>query len=139
MWRSIGIGMLALSGVALADTGARMHSVVSAAELRVELYGVRLAGVAGLDQAPWEECIEPDGTSVYRFRGVEQVGFMHIHDNGVVCFDYGQGHQSTNCFRVSRRGDGYTFYGGAGSGGVFEATQVEREIETCPRSPGPLS
>ena len=66
----------ALLVVALGVTGAAtaQNVVLSAREARSELFGVRLSGFNERISAPWTECIEPSGRTVYDYVGARRGG-----------------------------------------------------------------
>lgn len=118
-------------------TAQSIQGVLTANELKKEMYGVKMEGVAGISDLPWTECIEPDGDTVYSYQGVQLVGHFSVGDDGLACFNYGeQGATSRNCFSVYREGsDGYVFSGGARNGGQFKTTSVTRNVKACPKGP----
>ena len=128
------LSLVCLTFPASADRGVRsIARVMSAAEVKNELFGVHLAGEAGITASQWNECIEPDGRTVYQLDGVEMIGRMSVTSEGLACFAYEHlDFQNPSCFRVSRSSDGYSFWGGAE--GVFNTTSVRRGVEACPQS-----
>ena len=119
-----------------ASKGAK--AILSAAEARAELFGVWMEGKTAQTKETWSECIQPDGVTVYNFSGLEMVGELEIQDDGKACFLYKTDvYSHTSCFRVSRNGEGYTFWGGVE--GVFTTTSVQRNVNTCPSANTPMS
>ncbi len=104
--------------------------VLSAAEARAELLGVRLSGVHEEIGAPWEECIEPSGRTVYRFIGETIEGRLNIGPDGSACFAYADdGFKQRSCFAVRREGANYRF-------DEFVTRRVERGVSRCEGGPG---
>lgn len=126
------------SSLAHAEKAPSVSSVMTAEELKTELFGVAMQGVAGPLESRWSECIDPEGDTVYRFDGMEMNGRLAITSNGLACFSYAHmDYQSPVCFKVSRTAQGYTFWGGAE--GVFRALDIERGVESCPAKMKPIS
>lgn len=133
----------AVSGVSAADSKAP-NQVLGADALKSELFGVHLFGVETESGIKWDECIDPQGRTVYRVRppfGVEpysENGQLIVTDNGQACFEYPPGNDpEPACFRAMRRGDGYIFFGANGEPGTFMTTRIERGKTSCP-NPGDL-
>lgn len=128
-----------LSSAAIAESDRHgVTAIMSAEDLKDELFGVRLEGDSSVSGAKWSECIQPDGQTVYRIEGAEMIGRLEISDKATACFSYAHDdYAQKNCFRVSRKGDGYTFWGGME--GVFNTTSVQRGITSCPRSSPKIS
>jgi hypothetical protein len=125
-----------MSGVATAQ-GAP-NAPLGAKDLRAEMFGVHLYGVESDSGIKWDECIAPDGATVYTVRPpfghppIVDEGRLAITDAGQMCFSYPPvGDPEPACFRVVRRPDGYVFVGVDGSG-TFLTTKVERGVTSCP-------
>lgn len=136
MRRSLLVVGLFSAAVSLAPALAEsLQSVLTSDDIKEEIFGVHLEGVAGISDLPWTECIEPDGDTIYSYQGKTLTGKMRINEEyDLVCFDYeGRGQSPLNCFSVMRDGKGgYIFSGGAGNGGQFKTTAVHRNINSCP-------
>lgn len=130
-----------LSLPAIADVSQSIQGFLSADEITSELFGVSMAGVAGVSDDPWSECIEPDGDTVYNYAGVQRIGKMSVREDGMVCFRYDdENGVSSNCFMVSRiAGDGYVFSADVDGGSLFRTLTVTRNVSACPKGPGSLS
>jgi hypothetical protein len=115
--------VFAVSVVGAAATA--QSPILSAAEARAELFGVRLSGVHEGMGAPWEECIEPSGRTVYRFAGATLEGRLSIETDGAACFAYADdGFTHRSCYAVRREGSNYRF-------DRFVTRQVERGVRRC--------
>lgn len=117
----------ALLVVALGVTGAAtaQNVVLSAREARSELFGVRLSGFNERISAPWTECIEPSGRTVYDYVGARREGRLSITEDGRACFAYADTNfSSPSCFVVVRESANYRF-------DAFVTRRVERGIERC--------
>ncbi len=120
------------------DKENMISTIMTAQEAKSELFGVWLEGETAQTHEQWSECIEPDGKTRYIFGGVELEGQLSIQDDGQACFSYRtDGYDRQSCFRISRAGEGYTFWGGVE--GVFTTTSVLRNIKSCPSSNIPTS
>ena len=123
--------------LAHAENFSGFSSVLNADELRAELFGLAMEGVSGTTKNRWRECIAPDGETVYHLEGVEMHGRLNVTSAGLACFSYAhQDYDSPVCFKVSRSGDGYTFWGG--SEGVYKTQNVVRGVEACPVDMPPI-
>ena len=118
-------------------------ALLSAQEVRDELFGVHMFGVTDTLGFDWDECIEPSGLTVYRTIDADdpqpysQQGLLQVNDLGMACFSYPpNGDPSPSCFQVYRNGDGYIFANGFGDG-RYITTKVLRNITICPE-PGAL-
>lgn len=117
--------ILMAAGLSAGVAGAQ-SARLSAEQARAELLGVRLVGVQETTGAPWEECIEPSGRTVYRFAGVVMEGRLEIEADGAACFAYADtGFRRRSCFAVLREGANYRF-------DVFVTVRVERGVTSCP-------
>ncbi|MEM6626400.1 MAG: hypothetical protein AAF719_06820 [Pseudomonadota bacterium] len=136
------IVIAATAGIAAEETDDRAIKpvedvVLSPDEARRELFGVRLAGVTSFSADPWWECVEPDGDTVYSFAGWEQRGRLEISNDAQACFRYDtDNYESQHCFAVTRRGDGYAFWGGGN--GLFFTQTVERGVTECRSEGAPI-
>lgn len=128
---------MALAIPSFAQAVRTLEGYLGADELREEVFGVYMEGVAGILDLPWSECIEPGGDTVYTYQGSRLDGVMRIRDDGLACFDYGERRSPLqNCFVVSRQvGGGYVFSGGSQNGGQFKTTMVVRDVKSCPYEP----
>lgn len=114
------VALAALCGAATAESPA-----LSAQEARAELFGVRLSGVIEGLGAPWEECIEPAGRTVFRFAGQSVEGHLTVDPDGSACFTYADdGFRQRSCFVVRREGANYRF-------DEFATRRVERGVTRC--------
>lgn len=125
---------IAIIAAAAAGAAAAQSLVLNAAEARAELFGVRLSGVhEGLDDAPWEECIEPSGRTVYRFVGETLEGRLNIEPDGAACFAYADdGYRQRSCYAVRREGSNYRF-------DQFVTRHIERGVRRCEGGAGLVS
>lgn len=130
----LGAGTLAQGSHAQGAPNAPMK----AQELRAEMLGVHLYGVESSSGIKWDECIAPDGATVYTVRPpfghapIVDQGRLQVTDDGQMCFSYPpQGDPEPACFRALRRTEGYVFVGVDGTG-TFLATRVERGVTSCP-------
>jgi hypothetical protein len=107
-------------------------SVMTAAELKAALFGVHLYGVAGEGAGMrWDECIEPDGDTLYTTPTGEMHGRLTIAARGLACFAYDDDDfRTAECFTMRRNKDGFVFSGEFG-GSDFVVTKVVRGIRTC--------
>jgi|GEM_PF-1562757 len=131
--------MLSVGGASYAQSISKNGStILSADEARAELFGVWMEGETAQTKEQWSECIQPNGLTVYSFSGLEMVGKLEVREDGKACFLYEtDAYSHTSCFRVSRNGDGYTFWGGVE--GVFTTTSIQRNVSTCPSANTPMS
>jgi hypothetical protein len=114
-----------IAAAVLCGAAAAQSPVLSAAEARSELFGVRLSGVIEGSGEPWEECIEPAGRTVYRFAGRSIEGRLSIDPDGSACFTYADdGYTQRSCFVVRRAGANYRF-------DEFVTRRVERGVTRC--------
>lgn len=129
---------IAVTGLASAST---IQTELTADELRKELKGVYLEGVAALTDETWSECIDPAGKTIYSYQGVQLYGQLDIRESGLACFEYGERvSEYQNCFRVVRQTNGgYIFSGGSQNGGQFKTLSVRRNIKSCPAGPEAIS
>ena len=135
--------LAAMLAAAFCQANGQSAPPLSAEEMRQELFGVHMFGVETSTQMRWDECIEPNGRTVYRFAfpGEEvpysQNGQLRVTDDGLACFSYpSEGEEPDwSCFRALRRGEGYAFFDAKGGPGVFLTTRIDRGKETCP-NPG---
>ncbi len=118
-------------------------ALLSAQEVRDELFGVHMFGVTDTLGFDWDECIEPSGLTVYRTIDADdpqpysQQGLLQVNDLGMACFSYPpNGDPAPSCFQVYRSGDGYIFANGFGDG-RYITTKVLRNVTSCPE-PGAL-
>jgi hypothetical protein len=128
----------ALAGAAYAQAPAP-NAPLTSEEIARELAGTRMTGVTLYGGEPWSECIAPDWTTTYEFRNQTLAGRGWTEPPGRVCFQYDLDPQlGAFCFRVTRNGRNYIFWGG--EGGVFTSTDVLRGVTSCavPAS-GPVS
>lgn len=108
-------------------------------ELRSEIFGVHLFGYEQNLEYDFDECIDPQGMTVYRTDGgaYSSVGGLVITDDALACFSYPPGADpSPSCFEVFRRDEGYAFSSVDGFA-TFVVTEVRRGIAECPK-PGSL-
>jgi hypothetical protein len=116
---------IACAACLCAGAAAAQTAILTAAEVRTELFGVRLSGVNEVLGAPWEECIEPGGRTVYRFAGTVMEGRLTIESDGLACFAYADdGFAQRSCFAVRREGANYRF-------DSFVTTRVARGVLRC--------
>lgn len=118
-------------------------AIMTAQEVRDELFGVHMFGVTDTLGFDWDECIEPSGLTVYRTVNTDdpqpysQQGLLEVDTLGQACFSYPpNGDPAPSCFQVYRNGDGYIFASGFGSG-RYITTRVLRDVTSCPE-PGAL-
>ena len=124
---------IAIIAAAAAGAAAAQSLVLTAAEARAELFGVRLSGVHEGFDAPWEECIEPSGRTVYRFLGETLEGRLNIEPDGAACFAYAyDGYSQRSCFSVRREGSNYRF-------DQFVTRHIERGVRRCEGGAGLVS
>ena len=117
--------LIAFAAALCAGAATAQTVRLSAAEARAELFGVRLSGVVEGIKAPWEECIEPSGRTVYRFMHRTVEGRLRIEDDGRACFAYADdGFTDQSCFAVVREGANYRF-------DEFVTRVVERGVSRC--------
>jgi|SRR5262245_21428490 len=117
--------LLAMLFAAVAGAATAQNARLSAAEVRAELYGVRLSGVLeGLNE-PWQECIEPSGRTVFTFMRDVDEGRLSVDRAGRACFAYAHDHfRRPACFVVMRDGSNYRF-------DTWVTRQVERGVRHC--------
>lgn len=131
-----------LIGMAM-PCAAQPMQMLTTNELKDEFLGTHLFGHLMGSDIPFDECIEPDGETVYRFApgsavmGYSNAGKMTITLLAQACFSYPpEEDPKPSCFRVFRYGDGYVF-GAVFSTTRFVITKVVRSVEICP-DPGEL-
>jgi hypothetical protein len=139
--RKLAAAVSVLAFSASAHAGQSIQGFLTSEDLSAELFGIDMQGVAGIEDTPWSECIEPGGKTVYTFMGLQRTGQMSVQPEGIACFRYeDDGVVSSDCFRVSRNGpDGYVFSGATVGGSLFRTTRITRNINTCPTGPAPVS
>ncbi len=113
-------------------------NILSMAEANAELFGIWMEGETAQTKESWRECIQPDGVTFYQFGGVELVGKLTIQNDGKACFSYEtSNYENESCFRVSRSGKGYTFWGGVE--GIFTTKSIQHNVDFCPSRDVPTS
>lgn len=117
---------------------AQPMQMLTTDELNEELLGAHLFGYLMGSDLAFDECIEPEGETVYRVApGSENIGYSEIGKIVVTplaqaCFSYPPENDSEpSCFRVFRYKDGYVFNSVTGKI-RFIVTEVVRGIERCP-------
>ena len=115
--------LLLVPGIAVAQQ-AVIASQPSAEEMRRELFGAHLFGVVGFGEL-WNECIEPDGDTLYTIGDRQERGRAWVPDDGVICFNYGG---PDHCFEAYRDGEGFLF---RGSGTTWQTTKIRENVEVC--------
>ena len=134
LWLGAGLGA---SQFALAESSQSVAAVMSSEEIRNELYGVTMQGVAATTNSRWSECINPEGETIYRLDGMQMHGRLTVTTQVLACFAYEHmDYQSPVCFKVSRTAAGYTFWGGPE--GVYKALEVEHDVQSCPGAKEPV-
>lgn len=108
--------MLCVLAPALGQANDGLGRKVGADEIRQELMGYVLTGVTESDNAPWRECIERAGPTLYTFHGTSRAGLMWVTEEAMACFTYGG---LASCFDVFETDGVYRF---AGGGEVFRVT-----------------
>ena len=83
---------------------AVIASQPTAEEMKQELFGVHLFGVVGFGEL-WNECIEPDGDTLYTIGDRQDRGKAWVPEDGVICFNYGG---PDHCFNAYRDGEGFS-------------------------------
>lgn len=107
-----------------------MNSVLTAAEATAELRGVDMHGYTMNGAVKWRECIDKRGTTLYEMAGATEHGRIRIEPNGTACYAYDVSqYKSWGCFRVTRNGAGYIFWGAGGE--TFHTLGVKHGVETC--------
>ena len=130
-------GCFVLNAAAQSE-GEASSNILSMSEAKDELFGIWMEGETTQTKENWRECIQPDGFTFYQFGGVELVGKLTIQDDGKACFSYeSTNYESESCFRVSRSGKGYTFWGG--DEGIFTTKSIQHNIDFCPSVDFPTS
>ncbi len=115
--------LMIVPGVAIAEESV-IGGQPSAEEMKQELFGAHLFGVVGIGQL-WNECIEPDGDTLYTIEDVQERGKAWIPGDGVICFNYGG---PDHCFNAYRSRDGFVF---RGSGSTWQTTKIRENVEVC--------
>ena len=110
-------------GIAVAQQSV-IASQPSAEEMKQELFGVHLFGVVGFGEL-WNECIEPDGDTLYTIGDRQERGKAWVPEDGVICFNYGG---PDHCFSAYRDGEGFLF---RGSGTTWQTTKIREDVEVC--------
>ena len=110
-------------GIAAAQNGV-IASQPTAEEMKQELFGVHLFGVVGFGEL-WNECIEPDGDTLYTIGDRQDRGKAWVPEDGVICFNYGG---PDHCFNAYRDGEGFLF---RGSGTTWQTTKIRENVEVC--------
>ena len=107
-------------------------------DLEKELFGTHLFGHLMGSDIPFDECIEPDGETVYRFApdstviGYSSPGMMVVTPLAQACFSYPPDDDpNPSCFRVFRYQDGYVF-DSVGASSRFIVTRIVRGVDICP-------
>jgi len=114
--------LAALPAIAQGEDAAQ---AVPAEDMRKELFGAHLFGTVDYGET-WNECIEPDGDTLYTIGGREVRGKAWVPSDGRICFTYGDG--IDHCFSAIRDGDGWIFRGGQSS---WKTTQIRENVEVC--------
>ena len=96
----------------------------SAEQMKKDLFGVHLFGTVGFGEL-WNECIEPDGDTLYTIGDQQERGKATIPEDGTICFNYGG---PDHCFRAYLDRDGYVFKGG---GTIWKTTKIRDNVEVC--------
>ena len=115
--------LLLVPGAAFAQQ-AVIASQPTAEEMKQELFGVHLFGVVGFGEL-WNECIEPDGDTLYAIGDRQERGKAWVPEDGVICFNYGG---PDHCFDAYRDGEGFLF---RGSGSTWQTTKIRENVEVC--------
>ncbi|MGE0740876.1 MAG: hypothetical protein AB7O98_05995 [Hyphomonadaceae bacterium] len=115
----------AVACAALAGAAFAQSQVLTAEEVRRELFGVELIGVHERDGDSWRECIDPNGRTLYEAFGRSERGRLAVTADGRACFTY-DGDSYTSCFVVQREGAGYRFED-------FVTRSVRRGVTNCAR------
>lgn len=126
---------LSASALALAQTVPSTRPadpVMTAADLKSSLFGIRMTGYANAPvKWTWDECIEPGGNTRYVTQNGELQGRLTISPKGLACFAYADdGFRTPECFVTRRSKDGFVFSSEFG-GPDFIVTKVVRGIRTC--------
>ena len=115
--------LLIIPGIAAAQEYV-IGTQPTAQEMKQELFGVHLFGTVGIGEL-WNECIEPDGDTLYTISGRQERGKAWVPDDGVICFNYGG---PDHCFNAYRSSDGFVF---RGSGSTWQTTKIRENVDVC--------
>ncbi|MEM8854918.1 MAG: hypothetical protein AAGD34_14540 [Pseudomonadota bacterium] len=120
---------IAIALICLATSQAAAAERLSGDEVRSYIFGAHLFGtVEGTDQ-PWNECIEPDGSTVYQIAGERVGGQATVDGIGRACFIYPHS-GSQSCFFVERVG-GKIVFQSTGATIRFRVDRDVRPIKEC--------
>lgn len=115
---------LSFAAPAFAQT-TDVYTPPSAEQLRQELFGVHLFGTVDYGET-WNECIEPDGDTLYTLGDREIRGKAWIPEDGRICFNYGDG--VDHCFAAIRLENGWVFRGG---GTTWATNNIRENVKVC--------
>lgn len=138
MTRSLVLCLTLAAGAPALAERSQPGELLSPEELRAEIFGVHLYGYEENAGFLWDECIEPNGGTVYR-TGSEndasrysELGQLEIRSSGQACFSYPpRTDPLPTCFDVMRTEDGYAFILDGGRAN-FITTRIERHVQVCP-------
>lgn len=123
--RAFILASLLLSALPAAAQDHEAYKPPSVEELQRDLFGVHLFGTVDYGET-WNECIEPDGDTLYTIGQREARGKAWIPADGRICFTYGDG--VNHCFAVIPTDVGWVFRGG---GTTWQTTQIRENVEVC--------
>lgn len=108
---------------------------LTVAEAKAALFGIHLYGTTTDFGMKWDECIEPDGDTLYTTPEGQMHGRLTISPRGYACFAYEDtGFRAPQCFVVWRNKDGLALTSEFGGGEVFVTTKVVHGIRTCEKA-----
>lgn len=139
MARSLGLTALLLALAAGAATAQEGGPLLAAAELRQALLGKQHRGVTIPEDAPWSECMAPDGRTFYRLgqNDAGRAGRLRIEEPGLACFAYeDDGYAEEQCYHARRNGQGRIVFEQPGARLRFVVVE-STPVQSCPK-PGDL-
>lgn len=115
--------LMMIPAVAIADERV-IGGQPSADDIQSELFGAHLFGVVGIGEH-WNECIEPDGDTLYTIGDVQEKGKAWVPQDGEICFNYGG---PDHCFSVYRSAKGFVLKGG---GSTWQTNKIRENVDVC--------
>lgn len=120
---------IAIALICFAASHGAAAERLSAEEVRSYIMGAHLFGVVEGTQQAWNECIEPDGSTVYQIAGQRVGGQARVDGIGRACFIYPHS-GSPSCFHVERIGGKVVFQSSRATT-RFRVDRAVRPIEEC--------